>query len=64
MTTVPRKIKRSSASLTGGFVVGFAVIALVLLITGQLGVWQASTRWVVALLLGGALGTWVRIADL
>ena len=64
MTTVPKKIKRSSASLTGGFVVGFAVIALVLLITGELGDWQVSFRWIVALLLGGALGAWVRIADL
>jgi 4-amino-4-deoxy-L-arabinose transferase-like glycosyltransferase len=64
MDTTPRKIKRSSASLTGGFVVGFAVIALVLLITGQLDVWQTSTRWIVALVLGGALGVWVRIADL
>ena len=63
-TTVPRKIKRSSASLTGGFVVCFAVIALVLLITGELGVWQDSTRWFVALVFGGALGAWVRIADL
>ena len=64
MATAPKKIKRSSASLTGGFVVGFAVIALVLLITSQLGVWQTSTRWIVALILGGVLGTWVRIADL
>jgi len=64
MTTVPRKIKRSSASLTGGFVVGFAVVALVLLITGELDVGQASTRWIVALVLGGAMGLWVRIADL
>jgi hypothetical protein len=63
-TTVPRKIKRSSASLTGGFVIGFAVIALVFLITGELDVWQATTRWIVALVLGGALGVWVRIADL
>lgn len=64
MATAPKKIKRSSASLTGGFVVGFAVVALVLLITSQLGVWQISTRWIVALILGGVLGAWVRIADL
>lgn len=64
MATAPKKIKRSSASLTGGFVVGFAVIALVLLITAQLGIWQTSTRWIVALVLGGTLGAWVRIADL
>ena len=64
MATTPKKIKRSSASLTGGFVVAFAVIALVVLITGQLDVWQTSTRWIVALVLGGILGAWVRIADL
>ena len=64
MTASPKKIKRSSASLTGGFVVAIAVVALVLLITGQLDVWQDSTRWIVALVLGGALGAWVRIADL
>ena len=64
MATAPKKIKRSSASLTGGFVVGFAVIALVVLITGQLDVWQTSTRWIIALILGGILGAWVRIADL
>ena len=64
MATTPRKIKRSSASLIGGFVVAFAVVALVVLITGQLDVWQTSTRWIVALVLGGILGAWVRIADL
>ena len=64
MATAPKKIKRSSASLTGGFVIGFAVMTLVLLITAQLDIWQPSTRLIVALLLGGTLGTWVRIADL
>jgi hypothetical protein len=64
MAAVSKKIKRSSASLTGGFVVGLAVISLVLLITGDLGVWQVSTRWIVGFVLGGALGAWVRIADL
>ena len=63
MATTPRKIKRSSASLTGGFVVAFAVIALVVLITGQLDVCHTSTRWLVALGLGGTVGGWVRIAD-
>ena len=64
MAAVSKKINRSSASLTGGFVVGLAVISLVLLITGDLGVWQVSTRWIVGFVLGGALGAWVRIADL
>ncbi len=64
MVAAPKKIKRSSASLTGGFVVAFAVIVLAVLITGELGVWQASTRWIVALALGGTLGAWVWIADL
>ena len=58
-----RKIKRSGASLTGGILVGFAVIGLSLLITGELG-WELPARWGVSLVLGVTMGTWVRIADL
>ena len=64
MTETSKKIKRSSASLTGGFVVGFAAITLVMLITGELGGWQLSSRWITGLAIGGAMGAWVRIADL
>ena len=64
MEEAPGKIKRSRASLTGGFVVGIAVIGLAWLITGELG-WQVDgARWAVSLVIGGAMGLWVRVADL
>ena len=64
MTEINKKIKRFSASLTGGFVVGFAVITLVMLITGEVGAWQLSSRWGTSLVIGVAMGAWVRMADL
>jgi hypothetical protein len=63
MTQTARKIKRSSASLKGGIIVGIFVAFLTTLICGEMGFPPAS-RWVVSLLVGGAAGTWVRIADL
>ena len=63
MTQAVRKIKRSSASLQGGIIVGLAVVVLSLLVTGELG-WTIPARWVASLVIGGAMGAWVRIADL
>ena len=64
MAAAPKKIKRSSASLTGGFVVGLAAVVIVLLICGELGVLSVGTRWSVAILVGLIMGCYVRIADL
>lgn len=64
MEEAPRKIKRSRASLTGGFVVGFAVVTLVWLITGDLGWQEPARRAVAAVVIGAVAGAWVRIADL
>jgi len=58
-----RKIKRSQASLNGGIMVGIAVIALLMLITGELG-WAMSVRWTTSIIIGGIMAAWVRIADL
>jgi len=63
VAAAPKKIKRSQASLTGGFIVGFAVVVLVMLIAGELG-WPDSVRWSVSLVAGGAFGIWVRVTDL
>ena len=59
-----KKIKRSRASLTGGFVVGFAVMALVWLLMGELGWKDPVVCVVVGLVVGGVMGSWVRVADL
>lgn len=59
-----KKIKRSRASLTGGFVVGFAVMALVWLLMGELGWKDPVARVMVGLVVGGVMGSWVRVADL
>ena len=63
MAHASKKIKRSRASLTGGFIVGFAVVVLVTLITSELG-WPDNVRWGASLILGGAFGIWVRVTDL
>lgn len=63
MTQTAPKIKRSSASLKGGIMVGVCVVVLSVLVCGELGCAPAS-GWVVGLLLGSAMGAWVRIADL
>ena len=64
MEDAPKKIKRSRASLTGGFVVGFAVIALAWLVTGELEWPDGAGRWAMSLSVGVVMGLWVRIADL
>ena len=63
MAESARKIKRSGASLTGGFVVGIAVAILAMLITGELGL-AMPLRWGISVIVGGVMGAWVRIADL
>ncbi|MEX0610871.1 MAG: hypothetical protein WD229_02015 [Pirellulales bacterium] len=63
MTQTARRIKRSSASLKGGIMVGVCVVILSVLVCGELGC-APALRWVVGLLVGSAMGAWVRIADL
>ncbi len=63
MTQPAHKIKHSSASLKGGILVGICVVILSVLVCGELG-WAPASRWVVGLLVGSAMGAWVRIADL
>jgi hypothetical protein len=63
MTQTARKIKRSSASLKGGIIVGIFLVFLATLICEEMG-YQPTQRWILSLLIGGVAGTWVRIADL
>jgi hypothetical protein len=63
MAQSTRKIKRSGASLNGGILVGIAVVALAMLISGELGL-AMPVRWGISIILGGVMGAWVRIADL
>ena len=63
MTEAVRKIKRSSASLKGGIIVGITVVVLSLLVTGELE-WGVATQWVTSIVIGAVMGAWVRIADL
>ena len=63
MVESARKIKRSGASLTGGIIVGIAVIVLCMLITGELEL-AMPARWAVSIIIGSVMGAWVRIADL
>ena len=63
MAETSRKLKRSSASLTGGIIVGITVVVLALLVTGEMG-WEIPVRWAASVVIGGAMGIWVRIADL
>ena len=49
--------------MIGGFIVGIAVVVLAMLITGELGLIM-PVRWGVSIIIGGVMGTWVRIADL
>ena len=63
MAEAPQKIKRSQASLTGGILVGIAVVILAMLITGELG-WTDPVRWAISLVIGVPMGVWVRLADL
>ena len=63
MVEAVRKIKRSSASLNGGFVVGFFVVVLTYRVTGELG-WELPIMWTASVVIGSVMGAWVRIADL
>lgn len=64
MTKSHKKIKRSQASLTGGFIVGLAVVALGMLIAKELGWQQGIIPWTISLVIGTMMGVWVRVADL
>lgn len=64
MEEASRKIKRSRASLTGGFVVGFAVTGLAWLVTPELGWPEDGLRLTACLVVGIVMGLWVRVADL
>ncbi len=64
MAKVQKKIKRSQASLTGGFIVGLAVVALGMLIAKELGWQQGFIPWTISLVIGTMMGVWVRVADL
>lgn len=63
MTEAVRKIKRSSASLKGGIIVGITVVVLSLLVTSELE-WGVAPQWVTSIVIGAVMGAWVRIADL
>lgn len=54
------RLKRSQASLFGGVACGIAAFVLVLLLMGGPSVASVAA----ALIIGGALGAWVRLADL
>lgn len=56
----PTKLKRSRASLVGGIACGVGVFILTLLVTGG----PTPLHIALGLVLGGALATWVRLADL
>ena len=63
MAEAVKKIKRSSASLKGGIIVGLCVAVLAMLITREMG-WPPAWQWTVSLTVGSVMGAWVRIADL
>ncbi len=56
----PARLKRSQASLVGGIVCGIGVAILTVLLLGG----PTLANVAVALLIGAALGVWVRLADL
>jgi len=64
MGEASRKIKRSRASLTGGFVVGFAVTGLAWWVTDELNWPEDVLRLTACLVIGVVMGLWVRVADL
>jgi len=55
----PTRLKRSQASLFGGVACGIAVCILVVLLAGP-----SPAGVVLGLVIGAALGAWVRLADL
>jgi hypothetical protein len=56
----PARLKRSQASLFGGIACGVGVFILVLLLAGG----PSPLNIAIGLLIGTALGAWVRLADL
>ena len=55
----PQRLKRSQASLFGGIACAIGVFILILLLAGPTPFGVAA-----ALILGTALGVWVRLADM
>ena len=58
-----KRIKKSQASLIGGFIVGTAGTALAVLVMTELNV-PDPARWIVGAAIGIAAGVWIRVADL
>ena len=56
----PARLKRSQASLFGGVACGIGVFVLVLLLAGG----PSPLNIAVGIVIGAALGIWVRLADL
>lgn len=56
----PTRLKRSQASLFGGLACGVGALVLYLLLAGSL----SPLNIVIGLVIGSALGAWVRLADL
>ena len=56
----PAQLKRSQASLFGGIACGAGVFILVLLLAGG----PSPLNIAIGLVIGAALGIWVRLADL
>ncbi len=63
MAEVANKIKRGAASRNGAIIVGLGVFALSMLVAGEFG-WSTAAQWIVSLVVGGAFGAYVRLADL
>ena len=57
------RIKRGRASLVGGIAVGVCVLALWLGVAHEVGV-ESIGAAVLGVLVAGAVGSWIRIADL
>jgi hypothetical protein len=56
----PARLKRSQVSLFGGIACGIGVLILYVLLAGG----PSPVNLAVGLVIGGALATWVRLADL
>ena len=63
MAEALKKIKRGQASRNGAIIVGLGVFALSMLVAGELGLGTAA-QVIVSLVVGGAFGAYVRLADL
>ena len=57
------RLKRSPASLFGAFVIAFGVFVLWFLVSRELGYVDTLTV-ALGLVVSGAIGAWIRIADL